>query len=96
MRELGSRAGDQAKAPAVGAPSLNHRTNREPQTPGNIHQREVPRRSSSQHQDPALPNRLQTPVLEASGQTTSKTIQPIKKKKKIETAKQYVTDEGAR
>ena len=30
-------------------------------------------RSSSQHQDPVLPNSLQTPVLEASGQTTSKT-----------------------
>ena len=65
----------QAKAPVElrGAPSPNYWTNREPQTPGNIHQSEVSRRSSSQHQDPALPNSLQTPVLEASGQTTSKT-----------------------
>ena len=79
-------AGGQAKAPAVGALSANHWTNREPQTPGNIHQSEVSQRSSFQHQDPALPNSLQTPVLEASGQTTSKTetqSHPSKKKKKI-------------
>ena len=82
----------------MGAPSLNHWTNREPQTPGNIHQSEVSWRSSSQHQDPALPNSLQTLVLEASSQTTSKTgtqSHSLKKKKK-ETAKIYVTDEGTR
>ena len=71
--DLGSRARCRAKAPVVGAQSANHWTNREPQTPGNIHRSEVSRRSSSQHQDPALPNSLQTPGLEASGQTTSKT-----------------------
>ena len=73
MQDLGSQAGSQAEAPAVGAPSLNHWTNREPQGPGNINWSEVSQRSSSQHQDPALPNSLQTPVLEASDQTTSKT-----------------------
>ena len=85
MQDLGSRAQDRAKAPAVGTPSPNHWTNREPQTPGNIHQSEVSRRSSSQHQDPALPNKLQMPVLEAPGQTTSKTgaqSSSLKKKKK--------------
>ena len=69
----------------VGAPSPNHWTNREPQTAGNIHRSEVPQRSSSQHQDPALSNSLQTPVQEASGQTTSKTgtqSHPSKKKNK--------------
>ena len=73
LRDLGSQAQGRAEAPAVGAPSPNHWTNREPQTPGNIHGSVVSRSSSSQHQDPALPNSLQTPVLEASGQTTSKT-----------------------
>ena len=43
------------------------------QNSGNINQSEVSWRSSSQHQDPALPSSLQTTVLEASGQTTSKT-----------------------
>ena len=66
LQDLGSRAQGQAEASVVGAPSLNHWTNREPQTPGNIHQSEVSWRSSSQHQDPALPNSLQTLVLEAS------------------------------
>ena len=43
----------------------------------------LPRRSKSQHQDPALSNCLQTPVLDASGQTTSKRgIQPRPSKKK--------------
>ena len=69
LRDLGSQATGWAEASAVGAPSPNPWTNREPQTPGNIHLSEV----SSQHQDPALPKSLQTPVLEASGQTTSKT-----------------------
>ena len=39
------------------------------------------------------------PVLEASGQTTSKTgtqSRSLKKKRERETAKKYVTDEGAR
>ena len=67
LRDLGSQAQGWAEDPVVGAPSLNHWTNREPQTPGNINQSEVSRSSSSQQQDPALPNSLQTPVLEASG-----------------------------
>ena len=46
---------------------------REPQIPGNINQSEASWRSSSQHQDSALPNGLQTPVLDTSGETTSKT-----------------------
>ena len=73
LQNLGSQDWGRAEAPAVGAPSPNHWTNKEPQTPGNIHWSEVSRISSSQQQDPALPNSLQTPVLEASGQTTSKT-----------------------
>ena len=86
LQVLGSRARGQAKAPAVGALSPNHWTNKEPQTPGNIHQSEVSWRSSSQHQDPPLPKSLQTAVLEASGQTTSKTgtkSHPSKKKRKL-------------
>ena len=71
--DLGSRAVGWAEAHVVEAQSPNNWTNREPQTPGNIHLREVSRSSSSQHQDPALPNSRQTPVLEASGQTASKT-----------------------
>ena len=39
--------------------------------------------SSSWHQDPALPNSLQTPVLEASGQTTSNTGTQSHPSKKI-------------
>ena len=50
----GSEAGGRARAPVVGAPSPNHWTNREPQTPGNINPSETAQRSSSQHQDPAL------------------------------------------
>ena len=53
--------------------SLNHWTKREPQTPGNINPSKVSWRSSSRHQDPALPNSLQTTLLEASGQITGKT-----------------------
>ena len=92
--DLGSQARGWARVPVVGAPSPNHWTNREPQTPGNINQSEASRRSSSQREDLALSNYLQTPVLDVSGQTTSKTgIQhhPLKKKK----TKKYVTYEGA-
>ena len=98
LGDLGSQARGQAKAPAVGALSLSHWTNRELQTPKNIHQSEVSLSSSSQHQDPALPNSLQTPELEASDQTTNKTGTQSHslKKKKREMAKKYVTDEGAR
>ena len=54
----------------------------EPQTPGNINQSEVSQRSSFWHQYLALPNHLQTPVLDTSGQTTSKTgTQPHPSKK---------------
>ena len=67
-----SRAQGRAKAHAVGVQSPNH-SNREPQTPWNIQQSEDSWSSSYQHRDPALHNSLQTPVLEASGQTTSKT-----------------------
>ena len=77
--------GGWAWAPMVCAPNPNHWTNKEPQTLGNINQSEVSRRSSSQHQDPALPSSLQTPVLETSGQTISKTgtpSHPLKKKKR--------------
>ena len=84
LGDVGSQARGQARAPIAGAPSPNHWTNREPQIPGNINQSEASRRSSSRHQDPALSNCLQTPVLGASSQTTSKTgIQhhPSKKKK---------------
>ena len=96
--DIGSRAQGQAEVPALEAPSPNDWPHREPQTPGNIHRSEVPRIYSSQHQDPALPNSLQTPVLEASGQTTSTTGTQSHslKKKKNEMAKKYVTDEGAR
>ena len=73
LRDLGSRAQGRAEAPAVGTMSLNPWTNREPQTPGNIHRSEVSWSSLSQHQDPALPNSLQTPVLETLSQTTSET-----------------------
>ena len=73
LQDLGSQARGRAAVPAVGVPSPNHWTNREPQTPGNIIRSEVSPRSSFQHQDPALPNTLQTAVLEASGQTTSNT-----------------------
>ena len=91
LRDLGSRAGGRAQAPVVGALSPNHRTNREPQAPGNINRTEASRRSSSQHQEMALSNCLQTPVLDASGQTTSKTgIQPYPPKKKKETTKKML------
>ena len=86
VRELGSQARGQAQAPLVGAPSPNCWTNTQPWNPGNnINRSEASQRSSSQHQDPALSNCLQTPVLDVSGQATSKTgIQhyPSKKKKK--------------
>ena len=81
----GSWCPGRAQAPVVGALSPNCWTNREPQTPGNINQSEASRRSSSRHQDLALPNCLQTPGLDASGQTTSKTgTQPHPSKKKMQ------------
>ena len=73
LQDLGSQAGSWARAPVVGAPSPNRWIDREPQTPGNINWSEASGRSSSQHQDPALSNCLQTPVLDISGQTSSKT-----------------------
>ena len=83
LRDLGSQAGGKAQALEVGAPSPNCWTNREPQTPGNINRSEASQRSSSQHKDPALPDRLQTPLLDISGQTTSKTgIQTTQQKNK--------------
>ena len=98
LRDLVSQAGGWAQAPVVGALSPNRWTNREPQMPGNINRNEASRRSSSQHQDPALSNCLQTPVLDVSGQTTSKTViqhHPSKRGKKNETTKRHVADEGA-
>ena len=70
---LGSQAGGWAQVPVVGAPSLNCWTNTDPQNSGNISWSDAPWRSSSQHQDLALSNCLQTPVLDVSGQTASKT-----------------------
>ena len=96
LQDLGSKAGGRARAPVVGAPSPNFRTNREPQTPGNINRSEAYQRSSPWQQDLALPNCLQTPVLNTSGQTTSKTgIQPhpSKKKKKEKTKTMLQTKE---
>ena len=64
-----------------------------------MHQSEVSWRSSSQHQGTTLPNSLQTAVLEASGQTTSKTgtqSTHLKKREENETAKKYVIEKGAR
>ena len=72
LQGLGSQAGGWAWAAVVEVPSPNHWTNREPQTPGNINQCELSQRSSYQHQNPAPPNCLQTPVLDTSSQTTSK------------------------
>ena len=99
LGNLGSQTRGQSWAPVLGAPNPNRWTNREPQTPGCINHSETSQRSSSQHQDTALSNCLQTPVLDVSSQTTSKTgIQhhPSKKReKKHETTKKYVTDEGA-
>ena len=85
LQDLGSQAGGQAQAPVVGALNPNRWTNREPQTPENTNWSEASRRSSSQHQDPALSKCLHTPVLHISGQTTSKTgiqHQPSKSKRK--------------
>ena len=82
--DLGSQARGWAQAPVVGVPSPNYWINREPQTPRNINWSEASWRSSSQHQDLALSNCLQTPVLDVSDQTTNKTgIQPhpLKKEK---------------
>ena len=80
----GSQATGWARAPVVAAPSPNRWANREPQTPGNINRSEASQRSSSQHQDLALSNCLQTPVPDASGQIITKTgikSHPSKKKK---------------
>ena len=98
LQDLGSQAGGQAWAPVVGVPSPNCRTNREPQAQGSINQSETYWRASSWHQDLALPNCLQAPVLDISGQTTSKTgIQPHpSKKEKNEKTKNYVTDKGTK
>ena len=60
-------------SPAVEAQSPGHWTSREFLDPGNINQSELSQRSSSQQQDLAPPNSLQAPVLDVSGQTTSKT-----------------------
>ena len=53
----------------------------------NINSGEISRRSTFQHQDLALPNSLQTPVLETLGQIISKTgtqSHPKKEKKRQE------------
>ena len=92
---LGSQAGVQAWAPVASGLRPSCWTNKELQAPGNINQCELSQRSSSWHQDPAPPNCLQTPVLGASGQTTSKTgTQPHPSKNEM--TKKYVTDEWAR
>ena len=56
------------------------------QDPGNVNPSEVSQRFTSQHTDSALPNHLEIPLLETSGQTTIKTgtkSYPSKKKKKM-------------
>ena len=60
------------------------------QDPGNVNPSEVSQRFTSQHTDSALPNHLEIPLLETSGQTTIKTgtkSYPSKKKKKNEGTK---------
>ena len=57
----------------VGGLNLSRQTTRELQAPRNIYQCELSQRSSSQHQEPDRSNGLQAPVLDGSGQTTSKT-----------------------
>ena len=97
MWDTGSQARGQDQTPVVGAPSPNHWANREPQTTGNINRSEASQRSSSQHQDPAPSNCLQTPVLDIPGQTTSKTgiqNQPSKKRKKQQKNVLHTKEQG--
>ena len=71
--------------------------NRKPQASRNSHWSEVSQRFTFQHQDPALPNCLQTPLLETSGQTTSKIgtqSHPSNKQTKKEMTKKNVKNEG--
>ena len=83
--EHGCSAKNQAWAPVMGALSLNCLINRDCQAPANINWGGVPQRSTSQHQDLALHNYLEIPLMETSGQIASKTgrqSQPSKRKKK--------------
>ena len=73
LRGLGSQARNQAWASGVGAPSPRCWNARELLTLGNTNQQDLSWRSLSQLQDPAPPNCLQAPVLNATRQTTSKT-----------------------
>ena len=93
LQDLGSWARGQAWVLMLGVPSPNYWTNREHQNPGDMNQSKVSWRATAQHWDPALPNCLEFPVLETSGQTTRRQ-EPIKKKK--DTTKNYVTDERPR
>ena len=70
---LCSQARGWAWAPVVGVLSPSCWNNRVLQAPGNINRCELSQRSSSWHQDLAPPNCLQTPGLDTSDQTTSKT-----------------------
>ena len=77
--------------------SLKFWSNRECQATRNINQSDVSQRSASQHQDLALSNCLQPPLLETSGQTTSETrMQSHTSKIERNNKKKYVKDEGAR
>ena len=76
--------------------SLNFWSNREYQATRNINPSDESPRSASQHQALALPNCLQRPLLETSGQTTSETRTQSHTSKKKETTQKYVKDEGAR
>ena len=71
-RLLDSLTTGQAWAFRVGASSPGHRTTREFLGPGNINQHVFSQRCPCWHQDLALHNCLQAPVLETSCQTTSK------------------------
>ena len=66
------------------------------QDPGNSNLSEISQWFTSQHKDSALPNCLQIPLLETSGQTTIKTETQSYLSKKNEGMKVYVTDGGAR
>ena len=81
LQDLGSWARGQAWVLMLGVPSPNYWTNREHQNPGDMNQSKVSWRATAQHWDPALPNCLEFPVLETSGQTTRRQ-EPIKKKKR--------------
>ena len=84
---------DWAAAVRVRSPSCW--TTREIQAPGNINWCELSQLSSSQGQDPAPTNCQQAPLLESSGQTTSKTGTELHPSTKMRREK-YVTDKNSK